>query len=622
MTDSERPTTPTRTPPSPTGAPPTPSPSAVDGDTTAVPVATTPAEPAGAGERPPQSRVRWIAAGGAIALVILVTALAAIVLTSSTPSSVVLGYVPTDSVAYGEMRLDLPGDQRQKVGQFLSKFPGFADQAALETKLDEVLDRLITEGSQGKQTFTRDVKPWFGGQLGFAIGPIPDVDPNAPMSSTARGVLLVTVKDEALARTWFTNTLGQAGVTGTSETYQGTELTVFANPHAPTEQAAFALAGGKVAIVGDVASVKAALDTKGSSALAKAPGVAAAQAALTGDDLGFMFLDTKALFEASTRVTGSLSSASPLSSAITGLIPDWAAMRIRVEADALQLDAVTQHKAGMPGPDQNRANGVAAFAPPSTVALLAGNDLGRSLLDWIELYRSEPTLADAFAQIDQAAGMLGGLEALLSWMGDTGVVIAKAGDSVEGGLVSVPADASGGRQLLTTIRSFLQLGGAQAGVTIRDEQYQGETITVIDLGDLRDLAAMAGGLGSLPTDPSSLPEGRAQIAYVATDEVIAIGSSADFIKHVLDAGAGASLADDARFKGLLARVDAENTGVTFVDIAAIRGLAEGAMSSATDKQRTEYEESIKPFLTPFDALISTGAVGGELVETHTLITVK
>ena len=108
----------------------------------------------------------------------------------------------------------------------------------------------------------------------------------------------------------------------------------------------------------------------------------------------------------------------------------------------------------MPGPDQNRANGVAAFAPPSTVALLAGNDLGRSLLDWIELYRSEPTLADAFAQIDQAAGMLGGLEALLSWMGDTGVVIAKAGDSVEGGLVSVPADASGGRQLLTTLRSF------------------------------------------------------------------------------------------------------------------------------------------------------------------------
>jgi hypothetical protein len=202
-------------------------------------------------------------------------------------------------------------------------------------------------------------------------------------------------------------------------------------------------------------------------------------------------------------------------------------------------------------------------------------------------------------------------------------VIAKSGDSVEGGFVTVPADASGGRQLLTTIRSFLLFGGAQAGVTVRDEPYNGQTITVVDLGNLRDLAGMAGALGSLPpTDPSSLPEGRAQIAYVATDEVIAIGSSADFIKHVLDAGAGASLADDARYKGLLGRVDAEHTGVTFVDLVAIRGLVEGAMSTATAPERAEYEESIKPFLTPFDALISTGAVGGELDQTHTLITVK
>jgi Protein of unknown function (DUF3352) len=614
MTDSERPTT-------STGAPP---PGTLDSDTTAVPVAPTSMEAAAPGDRPSQDRARWVAAAGAIGLVVLVTVLAAIVLTSSKPSSVVLGYVPTDSVAFGELRLDLPGDQRQKVGQFLSKFPGFADQAALETKLDEVLDRLVAEASQQKQTYARDVKPWFDGQLGFAIGPIPAMDPNAAGSAAkdARGLLLVSVKDEARARTWFSDTLGQAGVSGTSEMYQGTELTLFANPEAPTKQAAFALAGGKVAIVGDVASVRAAVDTKGTSPLARAEGVAAAQGALSGDDLGFMFLDTKALVEASARMSGSLSSASPLSDRITALIPDWAAMRVRVEGDALQFDAVTQHKDGMPGPDRNRANGVAAYAPPSTIALLAGNDYGRSLLDWIELYRSEPALADAFAQVDQAAGILGGLDALVGWMGDAGIVIATSGDAVEGGLVAIPADAAGGRQLLTTIRSFLQLGGAQAGVTVRDETYNGQTITVLDLGDLRDLARMAGALGSLPTDPSDLPQGRAQIAFVATDEVIAIGSSADFIRHVLDAGAGDSLADDARYKGLLGRVDAEHTGVTFVDLAAIRGLAEGAMSSATAQQRAEYEESVKPFLTPFDAVISTGTIGGELNQMHTLVTVR
>jgi Protein of unknown function (DUF3352) len=623
MTDFERPTTdPSATPPSTAATPPT---SGADTDTTATPVATQPAQPPTATtDGPRQSRARWIAAVGAIGVVVLVTALATLVLTSSAPTSAVLGYVPTDSIAYGEVRLDLPGDQRQKVGQFLSKFPGFADQAALETKLDEVLDRLISEGSQGKQTYTRDVKLWFGGQMAFAMGPLPTIDPNAPEAAAknARGVLLLSVKDEALARAWFTSAMSEAGVSGTAETYNGAQLTLFSSPEAPDKQGAFTIAGGKVAIAGDVASVKAAVDTKGSSPLSKSAGVAAAQAALTGDDLGFFFIETKALLEASTRLGESLASAPPLTDQISALLPEWAAMRMRVEGDALQLDGVAQHKDGTPGPDQNRANGVAAFAPPSTVALVAGNDYGKSLLEWIELYRDEPALAESFAQIDQAAGMLGGLDALLGWMGDAGIVVAKDGDSLEGGFVSIPADASSGRQLLTTLRSFIQLGGAQAGFSVTDEQYNGETITVIDLGDLRDLARMAGGMGTLPTDPSSLPSGRARIAYVANDQVIAIGSSADFIKHVLDAGAGASLADDDRYKGLVGRVDAEHNAVTFLDLAAIRGLAEGAMASASAQERAEYEESVKPFLTPFDALISTGAVGGEVDGTHTLITVK
>ena len=112
-------------------------------DTTATPVPTTSIQaPPPAGAAPRQSRARWLAAGVLIAIVVGVTGLATLVLTSSQTTSAVLGYVPTDSVAYGEVRLDLPGDQRQEVGEFLSKFPGFADQAALETKLDEVLDRL------------------------------------------------------------------------------------------------------------------------------------------------------------------------------------------------------------------------------------------------------------------------------------------------------------------------------------------------------------------------------------------------------------------------------------------------------------------------------------------------
>jgi hypothetical protein len=627
MTDFERPTTdPTPGAPAsvpPVSQPPTSPTSGVETETTAVPVPTQPIAPPESTVASKPNRTRWFVAAGAIALVIAATTLITLSLTASSPSSVVLGYVPADSTMYGELRLDLPGDQRQKVGQFLSKFPGFADQAALETKLDEVLDRLTSESTNGKQRYTTDIKPWFDGQLAFSVGPIPEMtasDPKAAAKSL-RALMLVSVKDEALARTWFSKVFAHAGVTSSSETYQGSELTLFSDPQTPGLQAGFATVGGKVAIVGDATSVKAAIDTKGSSGLAKAPGFAAGDGALKGDEVGFMFFDMKAFMDASVKMSRSIASAPPMSDALRALVPDWTTARLRFEGDALLMDSAFPHVAAI-APAENHANGVAAYAPPSTVALFSGNDFGDSLKKAFAIYRNEPTFAEGFKQLDEAAGLIGGLDAAVGWMGDSGVVVARSGESVEGGLVAIPADAAAGKQLLTQLRSFIQLGGQQAGVTVRDETYNEQTITIVDLGSLRGLAGMAGAMGGLPADPGTLPDGNAEIAYVATDQVVVIGSSPDFVKHVLDAGTGASLADDARFQGLLGRVDAQHTGLFFVDVSGVRTMIEGAMSSASAQERAEYEESVKPFLAPFDALIGTSSVGSTVDQARYVVTVK
>lgn len=610
MTDIDRPTTQNET------------------DTTATPVPTTAVDPPTQAAPPRSGRVRWIAAGVLIALVVALTGLATFALTSTKSTSVVLHYVPTDSVAYGELRLDLPGDQRQNVGAFLSKFPGFADQAALDTKLDEVLDRLVGEGSQNKQSYTKDVKPWFGGQLGFAMGPIQLGSGDATAAPDRHALVLLSIKDAALASSWLDSTLKAEGGSGVPQTYNGAQLTVFAAPKMSGTQAAYTILDGKVALVGDLDSVKAAVDTKGASPLATGEAVSAAQASVTGDSLGFMFVDLKAIADATTKLGASINGAGgsvpSLPTTVTNLLPGWAAARIRVEGDALRLDGVVQHKDGMPGPDENRTNAVAGYAPPSTIALVAGNDYGATLKETADLYEKDPALKDAYAQVEQIAGMLGGIDAIVGWMGDTGVVIDKHGDTVEGGIVSIPADAAGAKQLLTSLRSLVQLGGTNSGVTITDESYNGQTITVVDLGDLRNLVAMAGALGgpSLPPTPSNVPDEHLKIAYVANDQVVAIGSSPDYIKAVLDAGAGASLADDARFQDLLKRVDTKHTSVSFVDVTAVRGLIEGSMADAPAAKKAEYEQSIKPFLTPFDALIATGATGGDTDQTHSVITVK
>ncbi len=627
MTDFERPTT-DPTPSEPTTSPPPTSlpATSVETETTAVPVPTRSIEAPDAGTPPAKpNRARWFAAAGLIALVVGATTLITLSLTASAPSSAVLGYVPADSTMYGELRLDLPGDQRQKLGQFLSKFPGFADQAALETKLDEVLDRLTSDSTSGKQRYTSDIKPWFDGQLGFSMGPIPEMSTSDPMATAKafRALLLVSIKDEALARSWFAKAFTDAGITSTSETYQGTELTLFADPKAPDLQAGFATVGGKVAIVGDATSVKAAIDTNGASGLPKAPAFAAAESALKGDDVGFMYVNMKALMDASMRMSQSLASAPPVSDALLAMMPDWMAARLRVEGDALVMDSVLPHVESAPVARENRTNGVAGFAPPSTVALVSGNDYGAVLKQTFDIYRKDPAFAEGFKELDQAAGLIGGLDAAVGWMGDSGLVVSKTGDTVEGGLVSIPADAAAGKQLLTQLRSLVQLGGAQMGITARDETYNGQTITVVDLGSFRDLVGMAGALGGLPETPSGdVPEGHAEIAYVATDQVVAIGSSPDFVKHVLDAGGGASLADDARFQGLVGRVDSQHVGIYFVDITSIRTLIEGAMASASAQERVEYEESVKPFLTPFDALIATGTVGTTVDQSRFMVTVK
>ena len=223
----------------------------------------------------------------------------------------------------------------------------------------------------------------------------------------------------------------------------------------------------------------------------------------------------------SAALAGSAGSAPPISDAMLALVPEWASFRLRVEGDALVMDGAMPNVPGAPGPDENHANGVASWAPPSTLMLAAGNDAGATLLETIALYRADPGNADVFTTIDQAAGIVGGLDAALGWMGDTGLVIAQGANAPEGGIVSIPTDPAAARQLLTTLRSFATLAGAQIGLTIRDEDHNGTTVTIIDLGSAQDLMGMAGALGgaTLPTDPSTMPipAGNVEIAFAATE---------------------------------------------------------------------------------------------------------
>jgi hypothetical protein len=92
-----------------------------------------------------------------------------------------------------------------------------------------------------------------------------------------------------------------------------------------------------------------------------------------------------------------------------------------------------------------------------------------------------------------------------------------------------------------------------------------------------------------------------------------MGYGSAFVTAVLDAGPGKSLADDPRFKALLGSVGADNLGMTFFDIAAIRGFIEPLAQAAVPADKwAYYAKEIQPYLKPLDAVISNVRKDGGL----------
>lgn len=591
-----------------------------------------PAAPVRAPESMTRGRpVRWPVAIVLIALVLAVSAFVGILVTGRAPNAKVLGYVPAGTIAYGEARLDLPGDQRLALASFLSKFPGFADQAAIESKLNELLDRFVGTVSNGQQAYSRDIAPWFDGELAFALGPLPDPGTlsggGTSAMDQARFLVLVSIKDEPGATAWFKDLAGKHGVTMTDEAYDGVNLTVLsAGSGGGTSRGAFAVLDGKVALLGDVTSVKAAVDTKGRSPFATQPNPKAALDATDSSHLGFMYVDTAALFDwvgKASQVRGS--SIAPgldfSSSAVRGFLPDWEGFALRVEGDAIVLEAAADRPATSVGPTDNRTSGLTDHVPAGALVVGVGHDVGKTLIDTLGVYRSQPSMKSVTDAIDQAIGLAGGQDAALGWIGDTAYVVDQADGAIEAGLLIAPTDRAAANRLFTSLRNLIALGGSQAGVSVRDEDYAGTTITTVDLGDIGGLLSKAGVAPGQLAPGMNLETGHVEIAYAVTDQVVAIGAGPGFVKHILDTTAATSIASTDRFKALVGRIG-NGTGLAFVDIAAIRGLIESAIAGVDPSAVTGYEQEVKPFLVPFDALIEAGSIRDGIAGGKVIITVK
>ena len=553
----------------------------------AVSASVTPTTPVERQAGPRPSRARWAIAGLIALVVVALSSAGLFALVGAQNESTVASWTPADPIVYVEVRGDLPGDQRQNLGRFLAHFPGFADQSTLDQKLDETLDRLVSKASDGKHDWSKEIKPWFGGQVGMSYSAFPMMAPGASAASLAdlRFLVVATQKDPAAAIAW----LKSSGATTKDEPYKDVTLTVFDAKGGATVAAT---ATGGVLLVGDETSVKAAVDRGGKDGLDTSKTFKEAMSSLDGDQLVRTFVDVKAYMAAVQAMFKDLGSGAPtLPATMLDRLPDWLAAGGHVDSDALVGDAAMPIADGTPTvPDAESV--IARHVPASTVALVESHDVGMQLTTAFAELRKNPQLAEAFKQIDQSAAMIGGLDKLVGWIDDVGVVVTSDGSIPGGGLVIVPTDEAAANQFATQVKNLIALAGGSSGIQMRDEPYGSGTITTIDFGDLSKLG---GGLGAAPT---GLLSGHIEISYTVQDGVVVIGVGPAWVKSIVDVKSGSSLADQARYKDAMDRVGAKNAASWYVDLAAVRTLAEPLLTGSG----SNYATDVKPYVLPFDIL--------------------
>ncbi|MBI3751043.1 MAG: DUF3352 domain-containing protein [Chloroflexi bacterium] len=528
------------------------------------------------------ARTRWLIGGG-VAAGAVVVAIAAALLLSSRPVPEALKYVPGNAVVVAELRLDLPGDQLQKVGNLLAHFPGFADQSTLGAKLDETLDRLAKGVTNGSVDYATKLKPWLAGP-------------------TFVGIL--------------------AGGSGAGGSADGS-MACFMD--------------GKFGLLGTPAGIQAALAAHtGGTGIDRDATYSKARDTLGGDRLATVYVSgtAAALMQS---VQASMPASLPISLPTAAALPEWMIAGIRAEDDALVADLyVAPPKTGsgasaaagspLPTLPPPHVSDIAGFLPGNTVLLAELHGVGVTAQTALAALRSDPQFQSQAAQLDAALSLAGGPEGVVGWVSDAGVVAipqtttSAAGTTpgIDAGLVLVATDEATATTKVAQLKSLLSLMALSGGGSTTDVNVDGTTVTTIDLGDLSSLLNQAGAGGSLGglTIPSDL---RVKITLAVRGKLVLIGGDEGFARDVLHVDAGATLADQAAYKRSIDRGSASNLGQVYVAGASLRQLATTLLPADL---RARWQADFLPFVEPIDAVLVTSTLEHGLSHTRVVLSVS
>ncbi|HEY1168320.1 MAG TPA: DUF3352 domain-containing protein [Candidatus Limnocylindrales bacterium] len=538
---------------------------------------------------PRSRRLRWGIAAAVVLCVVVATAAGAFVLSgASGVKSLTATIAPKNSLAFLEVRTDLPGDQHANLADFMSHFPGFEDRAQFDNALDELLNQL-TSAVSPDLTYSSAFKPWMEGEVSVAVTDLGTADTSTFRPPSA--VAIFALQDRAAAESWVTSELARIDITAASQSYAGTTLYTTGSG---TDAGAYAFTDQDL-LLGTIDAVKAALDSKTNGSLADNANYQAAMNSLSGDSLARFYLDPRAVvgyeLDSYNGIAQAIlgAGASPL--ATLGVSPQeapaWIAGSIRAESSDMVVDVVMPSTASTG--IGNHTSALASALPASTVGVLEVHSIGKLVSDELSALRAKAPAGSAttIQSVQDALARFGGID----WLGDGVAVVTKDGSTYGGGLVAQAADASTASAKVALLTNLAALTGGSLNISSRRETYKGVDITLISI---------PGGTRGIPVT----------IAVAARGNLIVAGYTDAFVKAVIDTSTSTSLASQPDYSTVMAAAGLSNLASFYVDIPALEDAVGQAVFAASPSRWTlDY----KPY---FDHI---GGVGYSVVDGNAVI---
>lgn len=491
-------------------------------------------------------------------------------------------FLPAGAPIYLEVRADLPSGQDDALARMMSAFPGFADPATFDVKVNAALDELLAGATQGLLTWTGDVRSWFSGEISIGITELP--------ASFERGggdewpVLLgLSTSDPDAFDAAIAKLMEQGGsdITEnvTTEMHRDSRITL-----APG--VAFTVMDDLILMSNEVDQVKLGLDVLAGTtpSLASDTGFQAAFARVPDAHLGAGYVDFDAfrpLIEEGLQA-GDMAG---LGAAALELLPTDVTWYASVQPDGATFEVFVTLAPGSPTPFVGESDLAASF-PGGTQLYLEARELGASVSRFLDqITATMDAQAEGLESLEQMLG--GSLDELLAWVADIAIGAALEESELWLGMAAEVTDTDAAEELVTGLLALAATMGSRpdSPFSVDTSVVGGVTVTTITL----ETEGM--------TDRLPVPI-RPSLSVALDGERLLIGTGS-YVGRALVLAPELSLAGDARYVSALEALGIPNGGFLFTDIS---GLAD-TLAPLLAFSVPDYAE-MAPWIEPFDRVVA------------------